>query len=83
MCERYGMPKEWFTNRAEYDFEGKRFYSSRDYDVVLKYIYGDYMTPPPVDQQVSNHSQDFHYYVNLDERLDIPEIKWRKSHDII
>jgi lipopolysaccharide cholinephosphotransferase len=44
--ERYGMPKSWFTDRAEYLFEGKLFYSSRDYDTVLKYIYGDYMKIP-------------------------------------
>lgn len=44
--ERYGMPKEWFTDRAEYSFEGRRFYSSRDYDTVLKYIYGDYWVLP-------------------------------------
>lgn len=48
LSERYGMPKEWFTDRKEYDFEGKRFYSSRNYDVVLKYIYGDYMKLPDV-----------------------------------
>ena len=40
------MPKSWFTDRAEYHFEGKLFYSSRDYDTVLKYIYGDYMKLP-------------------------------------
>ena len=46
LSERYGMPKSWFTDRAEYLFEGKKFYGSRDYDTVLKYIFGDYMTPP-------------------------------------
>ena len=49
--ERYGMPKSWFIDRAEYDFEGKRFYSSRDFDTVLKYIYGDYMKLPPENQR--------------------------------
>ena len=44
--ERYGMPKSWFTDREQYLFEGKSFYSSRDYDTVLKYIYGDYMKLP-------------------------------------
>ena len=44
--ERYGMPKAWFTNRKKYLFEGKYFFSSRDYDTVLKYIYGDYMKIP-------------------------------------
>ncbi len=46
LSERYGMPKSWFTDRKEYLFEGKQFYSSRDYDTVLKYIYGDYMKIP-------------------------------------
>lgn len=46
LAERYGMPKDWFTDRSEYLFEGKLFYSSRDYDAVLKYIYGDYMKLP-------------------------------------
>lgn len=49
--ERYSMPKEWFTDRAEYEFEGKMFYSSKDYDTVLKYIYGDYMKLPPEDKR--------------------------------
>lgn len=46
ISQRFGMPKSWFTDRAEYEFEGKLFYSSRDYDTVLKYIYGDYMKLP-------------------------------------
>lgn len=49
--ERYSMPKSWFTNRKEYEFEGKRFYGSKDYDVVLEYIYGDYMKLPPEDKR--------------------------------
>ncbi|WP_418757361.1 LicD family protein [Gemmiger sp.] len=49
--ERYGMPKSWFTDRAEYMFEGKKLYSSKDYDTILKYIYGDYMKLPPEDQR--------------------------------
>lgn len=46
VSERYGMPKSWFTDRTEYLFEGKKLFSSRDYDTVLKYIYGDYMKIP-------------------------------------
>ena len=51
LSERYGMPKSWFTDRAEYMFEEKKLYSSKDYDTVLKYIYGDYMKLPPEDQR--------------------------------
>jgi lipopolysaccharide cholinephosphotransferase len=46
LSERYGMPKSWFTDRAEYQFEDRLLYSSRDYDTVLTYIYGDYMVLP-------------------------------------
>ncbi|ETP72439.1 LPS biosynthesis protein [Lachnospiraceae bacterium JC7] len=49
--QRYGMPKSWFTDRAEYDFEGKKLYSSKDFDTVLKYIYGDYMKLPPENKR--------------------------------
>ena len=46
ISQRYGMPKSWFTNRCEYEFENKYFFGSKDYDTVLKYIYGDYMVLP-------------------------------------
>lgn len=46
ISERYGMPKRWFTDRIEYEFEGKYFFGTRDYDSILKYIYGDYMKLP-------------------------------------
>ncbi len=46
ISERYGMPKSWFTDRAEYQFEGKMLYGARDYDTILKYIFGDYMKLP-------------------------------------
>ena len=49
--ERYGIPKEWFTDRAEYDFEGHRLIGTKDYDTCLKYWYGDYMKLPPEDQR--------------------------------
>lgn len=48
---RYSMPKSWFTNRSEYLFEGRLLYSSKEYDEVLKYIYGKYMELPPKDKR--------------------------------
>ena len=53
--ERYGMPKEWFRERAEYVFEGVRLYGSKDYDTVLKYWFNDYMTLPPEEKR-SQHA---------------------------
>ena len=54
LVERYSMPKSWFLDRKEYDFEGKKFYSSNDYDTVLTYIYGDYMKLPPEDKRAQH-----------------------------
>ena len=48
---RYGMPKSWFINRKKYIFENKTFYGSKDYDTILKYIYGDYMKLPPKEER--------------------------------
>lgn len=45
--ERWAFKKEWFLDLAEYEFEGVKVYGTRDYDAILKYTYGDYMTPPP------------------------------------
>ena len=54
ISERYGMPKEWFTDRKLYEFEGQQLYSSKDYDTVLTYIYGDYMKLPPEDKRAQH-----------------------------
>ena len=62
----YGMPKSWFLDRAEYEFEGHMLYGTKDYDACLKYMYGDYMKLPPEDQRdphspVSSYSFDGAY----------------------
>lgn len=49
--ERYGMPKKWFLERAEYEFEGHKFYGTKDYDAILRYTYRDYMTLPPEEKR--------------------------------
>ncbi len=38
------------------DFERAQFKIPAEYDKILIHIYGDYMTLPPKEQQVSNHS---------------------------
>ena len=59
---RYGMPKSWFLDLEEYEFEGERFFGTRDYDSILKYIYGDYMKLPPEEQRVSHSPvSSFHF----------------------
>ena len=36
-------------------FEGTMFLIPSDYDVILTRLYGDYLTPPSKDMQISNH----------------------------
>lgn len=43
--------KAIYDELAEYDFEGMRLLAPKDYDTVLSQMYGDYMTPPPADEQ--------------------------------
>ena len=37
-------------------FEGKEYVIPSGYDTVLTTLYGDYMTPPPKEKQISNHN---------------------------
>ena len=30
----FGMPKSWFLERAEYDFEGHKFYGTKDHFAI-------------------------------------------------
>ena len=52
--ERYGMPKRWFKNIKEFEFEGKRLMGLADYDEYLAFSYGDYMKLPPEEKRVQH-----------------------------
>lgn len=61
--KRYGMPKSWFLDVIEYEFEDTKLFGTKDYDECLEYIYGDYMKLPPEDKRdphapVSSYSFD-------------------------
>lgn len=47
--------KDLFENRIRVKFEDKEFYAPRDYDYILRFIYGDYMKLPPVNERVPHH----------------------------
>ena len=40
------FPKDWYGNGALYDFEDGQLMGPVEYDKLLTYQYGDYMTPP-------------------------------------
>lgn len=47
---------EWFELTKKVEFEGEMFDAPAGYDELLKHIYGNYMTPPPISEQnCSNH----------------------------
>lgn len=45
-----------FKEAKEYSFEGHNYFGPGDYDTYLSTLYGDYMTPPPPEKQVTHHS---------------------------
>ena len=45
------FPKTVYEARAEYPFEDMTLPGPRDYDRVLRQMYGEYMTPLPVEEQ--------------------------------
>ena len=49
--KRYGMPKKWFTELTDYEFEGKTVMGMKYADEYLKYKFGDYMQLPPEDKR--------------------------------
>lgn len=48
----YIYKKEYFFDLIKLNFEGKQFYAPRNYDAVLKQLYGDYMKLPPENERV-------------------------------
>ncbi len=49
-------PKSWIGDGVEYQFEDMILLGLQETDKYLKFLYGDYMTPPPVEKRVSEHN---------------------------
>lgn len=49
---------ESFSKRKKFKFENNEFWGPAGFDEYLTRTYGDYMTPPPPQNQVSHHSYD-------------------------
>lgn len=50
------LPAKIFKDYIYVDFEGYKFRAPKEYDLFLKSIYADYMTPPPTNKRVSHHN---------------------------
>ena len=53
--EREVVPSAWYGDGCYLTFEGLTVRVPSEYDKLLTQIYGDYMTPPPPEQQVGHH----------------------------
>lgn len=71
----------WFQGYKEELFEGIIIRIPIGYEALLTQLYGDYMTPPPLEKRIPRHKP---YYINLKERLTLQEIADRvKSGETI
>lgn len=52
---RYRIPKAWFEPSTKLLYGGKYYCVPGDWDKVLNQLYGDYMTPPPVEERKGHH----------------------------
>ncbi len=52
---RQVFPEEWITEPSYLDFEGRKMPVPQDYHQWLKMSYGDYMTPPPLNDRDLRH----------------------------
>lgn len=48
-------PMEWYGEGVPVSFEGIQVIAPTEYDKLLTQIYGDYMTPPPIEKQEGHH----------------------------
>lgn len=65
------MPTEWFGDGVQVEFEGKTYIAPVNCDAYLTHLYGDYMTPPPVEKRYAHE----YLYVNLDKRISGEELE--------
>ena len=76
----YVFEKEWYDGYIMIPFEDFEVRLCKGYDSYLKYLYGDYMTLPPVEKRQSEHHR---YYINIKERIGYNEIVKRVKSGII
>jgi lipopolysaccharide cholinephosphotransferase len=63
--------KEWFGEGARVQFENISVVVPSDYKSYLTKLYGDYMTPPPPEKQISHH---YHYFYDFDKRWSLEDV---------
>lgn len=52
----------WSSAVTELEFEGHVLMAPKEYDAVLREIYGDYMQLPPEEKRIPSHSEDIEVF---------------------
>jgi lipopolysaccharide cholinephosphotransferase len=68
--------REWFEDVIDLPFGDTKVWVPREYDAYLTCLYGDYMTPPPPERQVSEHK---HLYLDFDKGITPPDFPSKRS----
>lgn len=55
--KKFTVKRASFDETIEQEFEGEKFPIPKKYDYVLTKNYGDYMSPPPLEEQVPHHGE--------------------------
>lgn len=78
----YGMkhviPKKWVEETIFVPFEDVQVRIPKYYHEYLTHLYGDYMTPPPIEKRDDRHVFAF---LDMDKRYTLDEIKKELSSD--
>ena len=74
-----GWPSDYFGEGVKMDFEGRLCIVPSNWDAFLTHVYGNYMTPPPIEKRVGHGFE----YLNSERRLSKQEtrIEFRRIHD--
>lgn len=51
----YYCKTEWYSEETKHMFNGELFSVPKNYDLILKEIYGDYMKLPPENERIAHH----------------------------
>ena len=78
--ERSIYPREWFTETVLLPFEDGEFPVSAHYDELLTTLYGDYMTPTPVEKrgqkvhaELVNLERSYTEYAGVQKQMNFKE----------